>query len=181
MGPILEDVAVELRGVVSVARVDVMDNRDIGTRFGIKGFPTIALFSHGHIYKFQGRRSVEEIVEFARGGYQLHEPEVVPKELGLFGEFNIVFRHAYTEATKDLLDGNYKTINIFCVALPVIFGVLLLLVLFVPLSSRNQRGSGTMDERRADNERRSEIPVSRRARQPTSATDSYSRKLDKEN
>ena len=64
MAPVLEEVASELKGLVSVARVDVMSNRDVGTRFGISGFPTLKLFSQGHIYTFTGRRSVEEIVEF---------------------------------------------------------------------------------------------------------------------
>jgi thioredoxin 1 len=181
LAPVLDEVASELRGVVNVARVDVMDNRDIGTRFGILGFPTLVLFSQGHIYRFHGRRSVDEIVEFARGGFQIHEPEIVPQELGIFGELILVSRHAYKEATKDLLEGNYRTINVFCIALPVIFVFLLLLVIFVPFSTPNyvSQQSDYVSALRSENEGRSEIPISRRAKQPSSATDTSSRENPK--
>jgi thioredoxin-like negative regulator of GroEL len=35
--PIWEEVADELKGVINVARVDVMASRDLGTRFSIEG------------------------------------------------------------------------------------------------------------------------------------------------
>ena len=177
MAPVLEEVAAELRGVVSVARVDVMSNRDVGTRFGISGFPTLKLFSKGHIYTFSGRRSVEEIVEFARGGFHIHAPEVVPAELGIFGEFMLVFRHAYKEANNDLLNGNFYTINVFCVAMPVIFGILMLIVIFMPLSVTDHRSidSNENDVRNSTDGRQSVIPLSRRARQSTSTMDSHSK------
>lgn len=158
-----------------------MDNRDIGTRFGIQGFPTLVLFSQGHVYRFRGRRSVDEIVEFARGGFQIHEPEVVPGELGIFGEFILVSRHAYREATKDLLEGNYRTVNVFCVALPVIFVFLLLLVIFIPFSAPNipSQEADYASASRSVNEGRSDIPVSRRAKQPSSSRDTSSRENPK--
>lgn len=177
MAPVLEEVASELKGLVSVARVDVMSNRDVGTRFGISGFPTLKLFSQGHIYSFTGRRSVEEIVEFARGGFHIHAPEVVPAELGIFGELILVCRHAYKEATNDLLNGNFYTINVFCVAMPVIFGFLMLVVIFMPLSGTDHRSieSDDNDTQNSANGRQSVIPLSRRARQSTSTMDSHSK------
>ena len=175
MAQVLEEVASELRGAVTVARVDVMNNRDVGTRFGIKGFPTLVLFSQGHMYTFQGRRTAEEIIEFARGGFQLHEPEVTPQEFGIFGELFLVSRHAYKEASKDLLDGNFYTVNVFCMALPVIFIFLILVVLFTPFSSKETRPVEPPESARG-----STIPVSRRAKQPTTATDSSMRKVAKD-
>ncbi len=74
----------ELKDIVNVAKVDVMSNRDLGTRFEIEGsfqifvivcgdalcfafaltgFPTLKLLSHGKVYTFRGRRSKDEIVE----------------------------------------------------------------------------------------------------------------------
>jgi thiol-disulfide isomerase/thioredoxin len=174
MAPIIEQVAEELKGSVNVARVDIMQNRDLGTRFTIVGFPTLLLFSQGHVFTFKGRRSVEEVVEFARGGFQLHEAEIAPKELGLFAEFEIVTRHAYKEATKDLLAGNFYTINVFCMAMPIIFGFLVLIVVFIPI----RKGAVPLNSRdyRAEENPRLEIPISSRARPPTSATDSYTKK-----
>ena len=182
MGPILEEVAQELKGAVTVARVDVMSNRDVGTRFGIKGFPTIMLFSQGHMYTFKGRRSPEEIIEFARGGFQIHEPEIAPKEMGLFGELFLVSRHAYKEATKDLLNGDYYTANVFCIAMPIIFGVLLVIVLSIPFPAidRTSMEPHDRDNRSRTTEKQSDIPISRRARQRTSATDSYQKRSDKD-
>lgn len=175
MAPILEQAATELLGAVTVARVDVMNNRDIGTRFSIEGFPTLVLFSQGHMYTFKGRRTVEEVVEFARGGFQLHEPVAAPWETALFRELILVSRHAYKEATRDLLEGNLYTINVFCIALPIIFGLLLFIVFFIPFSKPDHRQPLEFP---ADDVR-SDIPVSRRARQPTSSTDTYLRKSTK--
>jgi hypothetical protein len=177
MAPILEDVANDLKGTVNVGRVDVMKNRELGTRFGIKGFPSLILFSQGHLYNFKGRRSVEELVEFARGGFQIHEPETVPKEMGLFGEFWLVSRHAYKEATIDLLAGNYFTVHVLCMALPIIFSILFLFILFVPFSTSNLSNSSATP---TAVERGPEIPVSQRARPPTSSSDSHFKKPNKE-
>jgi len=170
MVPVIEQVAEELKGSVSVARVDIMQNRDLGTRFTIVGFPTLLLFSQGHVFTFKGRRSVEEIVEFARGGFQLHEAEIAPKELGLFAEFEIVTRHAYKEATKDLLAGNFYTRNVFCMAMPIIFGFILLIVIFVPCR-KMEVPLNSRDYQEPENSPL-QIPISSRARPPTSTTDS---------
>ena len=175
MAPVLEEVASELRGAVTVARVDVMNNRDIGTRFGIKGFPTLVLFSQGHMYTFKGRRSAEEIIEFARGGFQLHEPEITPQEFGIFGELFLVSRHAYKEAAKDLLDGNFYTVNFFCMALPIIFVILMLVVFFMPFASPERQPIAP-----PESARKATIPLSRRAKRPTTATDSSQRKVTKD-
>jgi thiol-disulfide isomerase/thioredoxin len=171
MAPVIEQVAKELKGSVNVARVDIMQNRDLGTRFTIVGFPTLLLFSQGHVFTFKGRRSVEEIVEFARGGFQLHEAEIAPKELGLFAEFEIVTRHAYKEATKDLLAGNFYTRNVFCMAMPIIFGFILLIVIFIPL----RKIEVPLNSHQEPENPRLEIPISSRARPPTSTTDSYTK------
>ena len=73
--PTWDKVASELKGEVNVAKVDVPLNRNLGTRFDIKGFPTLKLFSKGHIYTFKGRRSFDELTEFAKSGFHVHEPE----------------------------------------------------------------------------------------------------------
>lgn len=174
MAPIIEQVADELKGSVNVARVDIMQSRELGTRFSIVGFPTLLLFSQGHVFSFKGRRSVEEIVEFARGGFQIHEAEIAPKELGLFAEFEIVSRHAYKEATKDLLAGNMYTRNVFCMAMPIIFGFILLIVVCIPFKKTMPPLSSADYEAEANP--MSDIPISARAKPPTSATDSYTKK-----
>mmetsp|Transcript_11546 Transcript_11546/g.11192 ORF Transcript_11546/g.11192 Transcript_11546/m.11192 type:complete len:142 (+) Transcript_11546:85-510(+) len=81
LAPILEEVALELKGIVNIAKVDVMESRDLGTRFDIKGFPTLKMFSRGQIYTYKGRRNVEDLIAFARGGFKEQEAEDIPKAL----------------------------------------------------------------------------------------------------
>jgi thiol-disulfide isomerase/thioredoxin len=206
LAPIYEEVAEQLKGSVNVARVDVMKNRELGTRFDIQGvilwqtssvkclrpynfsslllrtgFPTLKLLSKGNVYTFKGRRSVEEIVEFARGGYEMHEPERVPGELGYFGEIILVYKHAYKTASKDLLEGNYFTIDVFLIFMPFIFGFFLLLLICMPVPKPPQPGrrSPTLSAQSgAGEDAASSVPISNRARPPTSAADSANKKDD---
>ncbi|CAH0488443.1 unnamed protein product [Peronospora farinosa] len=83
LAPIYEQVADELKGQVNVAKVDVTDNAELGKRFGIRGFPTVLLFSHGKSYKFGGKRTLEEFLVFARGGFKNVAGEVVTASPGL--------------------------------------------------------------------------------------------------
>lgn len=68
-----------------------MQSRDLGTRFEIKGFPTLKMFSKGKIYTYEGRRNVEDLVAFAKGGFTTADPEDVPKPQGYFGEITKTF------------------------------------------------------------------------------------------
>jgi protein disulfide-isomerase-like protein len=130
--PIYEDVAKRLKGEVNVAKVDVPANRELGTRFDIKGFPSLLLLSKGKAYAYKGRRTVDDISEFARGGYQIHQPETVQPPAGIFGEIGYVYRHAYKQAGQDLRKGNFFTIDVFLTFLPLLFVILLVVVLFAP-------------------------------------------------
>jgi len=135
--PTWENVAIELKGDVNVAKVDVPANRDLGTRFDIKGFPTLKLFSKGQIYTFKGRRSFEELTDFARSGFHIHEPEQVAPEFGFFGETIFIlkktFQHAYDGAIVDIKAHNYFTWNILFILLPFIFAIGLIIIHFLPI------------------------------------------------
>ncbi|POM66881.1 Protein disulfide-isomerase domain [Phytophthora palmivora] len=77
LAPIYEKVADDLKGEVNVAKVDVTENAELGKRFGIRGFPTVLHFSHGKSYKYGGKRTLEDLAAFARGGFKSVEGEVV--------------------------------------------------------------------------------------------------------
>jgi thioredoxin 1 len=47
LGPIVEAVAAEYRGVARVVKVNVDDNVSTSQRYGIKGIPTLILFKNG--------------------------------------------------------------------------------------------------------------------------------------
>jgi Thioredoxin len=115
-----------------VAKVDVMQSRDLGTRFDIKGFPTLKFFSKGKIYTYKGDRSVESLVAYAKGGFESSQPEDVPKEMGYFGDIVKTFQKAYIDAAKDAAAGNYLTANVFLMALPIIFGLIFFLLIITP-------------------------------------------------
>ncbi|MEP7183476.1 MAG: thioredoxin TrxA [Betaproteobacteria bacterium] len=47
IAPVLEDVAKQYAGRLTVAKVDIDANPGISTRFGIRGIPTLILFKEG--------------------------------------------------------------------------------------------------------------------------------------
>lgn len=155
--PIYEKLAEALDGKVNVAKVDVPTSRDLGSRFEIRGFPTIKFFSKGKVYTYKGKRTVEDMIEFVSGGYQIHDAEEVQKPMGMFGELTRVYRHAYKKASADLTKGNFFTADVFLTFLPLIFVVVLVLILLAPTPApaprpRKQRQETTEDsDSAADN------------------------------
>jgi hypothetical protein len=176
MEPAYEEVATALEGEMNVARVDVPANRDLGTRFEIKGFPQIKLLSKGKVYDYTGKRKAEDIINFARGGYEIHSPEDVPPAMGIFGEVMYVFRHAYKKAGADLKSGDYFTIDVFLTFLPFLFAALIVMVMVIPMPKHPEQIA--MERRRT--ERQSEAPVRPSEAAPaTSESDApYRRKND---
>ena len=47
IGPIVEDLAGDYEGRVDVRKVDVDDNSNLTSHFGIRGIPTLMLFKNG--------------------------------------------------------------------------------------------------------------------------------------
>lgn len=152
LAPILDEVAQELKGVVNIAKVNVDQSRDLGTRFDIKGFPTLKMFSKGKIYTYSGRRNVEDLVAFAKGGFTTTDPEDVPKPQGYFGEIMKTFTKAYKDAEKDISSGNYVTANVFLMALPIIFGLIFLLLIMTPAEGTPVKVKKTAAALRAEKE-----------------------------
>lgn len=135
-----EEVALELKGSgVNVGAVDIPNSKELGTRFEIKGFPTMKLLSKGKVYTYKGARSRKDFVEFAKGGFQLHESEQIPDELGIFGEIGYVFRHAYKTAAVDIRTGNYFTIDVFLSFLPLLFIITMIVIFFIPVPDPQSR------------------------------------------
>lgn len=171
MEPTYERVAEMLHGEVNVARVDVPANRELGTRFDVKGFPTIKFLSKGKVYDYAGRRTAEDLVEFAKGGYQIQQPKEILPAMGMFGEVIIVFKHAYTQAAEDLKKGNFFTIDVFLSFMPLVFIGFIALIFLIPAptyapAEAPQRRASPAATRSAD------------AAPSTSETDAPSKKQD---
>lgn len=135
LDPIWEEVATLLKGDINVAKVDVSAHRTVGTRFNIKGFPTIKMIAKGRVYTFKDSRSVEDISEFARGGYKLDEnSEEVPPDVGFLGEVYIVYKHAYNKAILDVKAYNFFTLDVIVIAMPIIMVIMVILLLILPIA-----------------------------------------------
>mmetsp|Transcript_28722 Transcript_28722/g.40059 ORF Transcript_28722/g.40059 Transcript_28722/m.40059 type:complete len:267 (-) Transcript_28722:101-901(-) len=78
--PKWETLAKKLKKKVTVASVDVTQNRILGQRFGITGFPTLIFLHHGKMYKYEGMRKVKDLKKFALGGYRNAKEEDIPPE-----------------------------------------------------------------------------------------------------
>lgn len=49
IAPLIEQIAEEMEGQASFAKVNVDENPDIATKFGIRGIPTLIVFRNGEI------------------------------------------------------------------------------------------------------------------------------------
>ncbi len=69
VGPIVEQIADEYQGKLTVAKMDVDANQDTPSKFGITGIPTLILFKDGKVFeKLVGavpKAKIKELVERA--------------------------------------------------------------------------------------------------------------------
>lgn len=49
IAPILDDVATAYQGKLTIAKMNVDENRDIPAKFGIRGIPTLMIFKNGEL------------------------------------------------------------------------------------------------------------------------------------
>jgi len=74
-----EDQDLYEQGIV-LGSVDVLGNRGVSVRFGIRGFPTLVYLHQGRMYIYKGKsRTFDAVKKFVMGGYREEEGEVIPK------------------------------------------------------------------------------------------------------
>ena len=49
IGPALEEIATELDGKVTVAKVNIDENPEAPSRYGVRGIPTLLVFKNGEV------------------------------------------------------------------------------------------------------------------------------------
>lgn len=49
IAPVLEEVAGDYQGKLTIAKMDVDENREVPAKFGIRGIPTLMLFKNGEL------------------------------------------------------------------------------------------------------------------------------------
>lgn len=65
IAPILEEVAAEFAGKVTVAKLNVDENQQTAAKFGIRGIPTLMLFQNGEVKATKvGAVSKTQLTEF---------------------------------------------------------------------------------------------------------------------
>lgn len=61
VGPIVDELATEYEGRVEVGKVDVDDNNDVVTKYGIRNIPTVLFFKGGELVDKQVGAAGKEI------------------------------------------------------------------------------------------------------------------------
>jgi thioredoxin 1 len=49
VGPVVEELATEYAGKIKVAKLNVDDNKETPTKYGVRGIPTLMLFKDGQV------------------------------------------------------------------------------------------------------------------------------------
>ena len=64
MAPVLDEVAKDVKGKATIAKVDVDENRQLASQYNIQGIPTLILFKDGkEIARFVGLQSKDYLVQ----------------------------------------------------------------------------------------------------------------------
>lgn len=67
LGPILEEVEVELAGTVKVAKINIDEEEALATEYRVMSIPTLLLFKDGKVVnKSVGLAPKDEVLKFAR-------------------------------------------------------------------------------------------------------------------
>lgn len=68
IAPILDEVATTYQGKVTVAKMNVDENRDVPAQFGIRGIPTLMIFKSGQLVATKvGALSKAQLTAFIDG------------------------------------------------------------------------------------------------------------------
>jgi len=123
--PTYEQVATQLKGKVSVGKVDCTQEKKIASQFKIRGYPTLKFLTNGQLYDYNGDRSAADLYKFVSEGYKLGEPEPLPSPSSGDGGF-----------MQELIEAMAPYENILWILLGVVFflGVVLGGILFVTKS-----------------------------------------------
>jgi thioredoxin 1 len=62
ISPIVEELAGDYEGKIKVAKINVDDNQELASQFGIRGIPTVMIFKDGEVANsFVGLRPKEDL------------------------------------------------------------------------------------------------------------------------
>ena len=65
LSPKLDEIAQEMKGKISIVKMDVYNNQNTATQFGIRSIPALLLFKNGKLVdQILGNHPKEKIVDF---------------------------------------------------------------------------------------------------------------------
>lgn len=68
IGPLLESIAEEYEGKITVAKMDVDSNQEMPAKYGVRGIPTLIIVSKGQVVATKvGALSKSQLAEFIDG------------------------------------------------------------------------------------------------------------------
>jgi thioredoxin 1 len=67
IAPLLEEIATELKGKVTIAKVNVDENPQTPMKYGVRGIPTLILFKNGQVAATKiGEQPKSKLVEWVK-------------------------------------------------------------------------------------------------------------------
>ena len=64
LGPIIEELAGEMAGTTKICKLNVQDNSDLATQFGVMNIPTMILFKNGEeVWRAVGFQAKKAIIK----------------------------------------------------------------------------------------------------------------------
>jgi len=113
LAPTWEKVATNLKGVIPVGKVDCSAHESFCGKYGVKGFPTIKLFSKkGKVQDYQQGRDVRSIMDFATKQLENTVVTVTSKSEDKFWTKSEALPHALLFSTKSDITPLYKSMAI---------------------------------------------------------------------
>jgi thioredoxin 1 len=68
IAPALEDLAKEMNGAVTVAKVNVDENQSTPAKYGVRGIPTLILFKNGQVASIKvGAMPKQKLYDWVKG------------------------------------------------------------------------------------------------------------------
>lgn len=68
ISPALEEIALEMEGKVTIAKINIDDNPGVPSKYGIRGIPTLMMFKNGEVAATKvGAAPKSQLVEWVEG------------------------------------------------------------------------------------------------------------------
>jgi thiol-disulfide isomerase/thioredoxin len=123
----LETIHTELSNISYIAKVDISENRIIGNKFQITGFPTVKFIVGDKVCSYFGRRRTDEIVSYVKKGH------FNDSTCQLFVEknpFQKLISPLYI-AIKHAKSGNYVSLMLVLLPICTFFAIIIMSIFFV--------------------------------------------------